>query len=100
MTAAALALPGAASAQTTNPLSPLTPSPVPAPTTTATPTVITQTPTAGSSTLSGSSAIVIAIGALVLIGGISFFIWYDARRRAPIRHRAAAATAGGGSKAG
>jgi hypothetical protein len=99
---AALTLPASALAQTTNPLSPLTPSPTPAPTTTGTPTVITsaQTQTSGSSTFSGTNAIVIAIGALVVIGGISFFIWYDARRRAPVRHRAAAATAGDGGRAG
>jgi len=100
LVSAALALPAAALGQTTNPLSPL--EPTPAPTTTATPTVITptQTQTSGSSSLSGTNAIVIAIGALVLIGGISFFIWYDARRRAPIRHRAAATTAGEGGRAG
>ena len=98
LVSAALVGPASASAQTTNPLSPLTPSPAPAPTTTATPPAITtsQTPTSGSSTLSGTNAIVIAIGALVLIAAISFFIWYDARRRAPIRHKAAAATADGG----
>ena len=100
--AALLTVPASALAETTNPLSPLTPSPTPAPTTTATPTVVTSTPTqtSGDSTLSGTNAIVIAIGALVLIGGISFFIWYDARRRAPVRHRAAAATAGGGARTG
>ena len=82
-----------------SPLTPLTPS-TPAPQTqTVTPTVAaptTQTPTSGSSTLSGTNAIAIAIGALVLIAAIAGFIWYDARRRAPVRHRAAAATAGGG----
>jgi hypothetical protein len=81
-----------------NPLTPLTPS-VPAPQTqTVTPTVAaptTQTPTQGSSTFSGTNAIAIAIGALVLITAIAMFIWYDARKRAPVRHRAAAATAGG-----
>jgi hypothetical protein len=60
----------------------------------------TQTQTSGSSTLSGTNAVVIAIGALVLIAAISFFIWYDARRRAPVRHKAAAATAGGGGRPG
>jgi hypothetical protein len=43
--------------------------------------------------------VAIAVGALVLLGGISFFIWYDARRRAPVRHRAAA-TAGEGGRPG
>jgi hypothetical protein len=59
-----------------------------------------QTQTSGSSTLSGTNAILIAIGAIVLIAANSFFIWYDARRRAPVRHRAAAATAGGAGKPG
>jgi hypothetical protein len=60
-------------------------------TTTATPTVIsTATATTGSSGLSGNSAIAIAIGAFVVLGGISYFIWRDARRRAPVAARAAA----------
>jgi hypothetical protein len=85
-----------------NPLLPLTPSTPAQPTTTSTPTVVapTQTPTQGSSTLSGTNAIAIAIGALVLITAIGAFIWYDARRRAPVRRRAAAATAGGGGRPG
>jgi hypothetical protein len=45
--------------------------------------------TAGGSTLSGSSATGIAIGAIVVLVGISLFIWRDARRRAPVRSRAA-----------
>jgi hypothetical protein len=81
-----------------NPLTPLTPS-TPAPQTqTVTPTLAaptTQTPTSGSSTFSGTNAIAIATGALVLIAAIGMFIWYDARKRAPVRRRAAAATAGG-----
>ena len=96
----ALALPSVADAQNTTPLSPVqTTSPLSpgfpqqtasTPTvTTVTPTV-TSTPTAGSgSGFSGSSALIIAIGALVVLGGISLFIWRDARRRAPVRHRAA-----------
>jgi hypothetical protein len=85
-----LVLPAAAVAQGTNPLAPGFPQPgasTPT-TTTATPT-ITTTATAGSgSGFSGSSAILIAIGALVVLGGISFYIWRDARRRAPVRHHA------------
>jgi hypothetical protein len=98
LTATAVALPATAVAQTTNPLSPLAPSvPSATPTTSATPTVAVQTTTtSGDSTLNGTNAIVIAIGALVLIAGISFFIWYDARRRAPVRHRTAEAIAEGG----
>jgi uncharacterized protein HemX len=98
--------PGAAVAAGGNPLSsPLSPgipqSPAPTPTTTTTPQIVNPTTTSGSSSLSGSAAAVIAIAALVLIAGISFFIWRDARRRAPVRHRTAAATAGGdGGRAG
>ncbi|MBV9366729.1 MAG: hypothetical protein JOY89_21030 [Solirubrobacterales bacterium] len=96
------ALPSAAEAQnttplspvqTTNPLSPGFPQPsVSAPTTTTTTPTITSTPTAGGgSGFSGSSALIIAIGAIVVLGGISVFIWRDARRRAPVRHRAGVA---------
>ena len=45
----------------------------------------------------GSDAVVIGIGALLVLGGISFFIWRDARKRAPVRQRPATAAAGGGS---
>lgn len=75
------------------PLSPLTPS-VPQAPTPITPTPLPNTSTSGGA-LSGTDAVLIGIGALVVLGGISLFIWYDARRRAPIRHRTAAATAGG-----
>jgi hypothetical protein len=47
--------------------------------------------------LSGSTAVGIGAGALIVLGGISFFIWWDARRRAPVRQRAAAATAAAGA---
>jgi predicted lipid-binding transport protein (Tim44 family) len=46
----------------------------------------------------GTDAVVIALGAMIVLGGISFFIWRDARRRAPLRHRTAAATAGAGGR--
>jgi hypothetical protein len=75
---------------TSNPLSPEFPQPsVSTPTTTAPPVApLTTSATAGGgSGFSGSSAIIIAIGALVVLGGISLFIWRDARRRAPVRHR-------------
>ena len=75
----------------TNPLSPGFPQPsvsVPT-TTTVTPTATTTSTSGGGSGLSGSSAILIAIGALVVLGGISLYIWRDARRRAPARHRTA-----------
>jgi len=103
----ALALPGSALAQgggsinqsgPSNPLAPGLPQPSVSTPTTTTPTIITATSGSSSSSgLSGGDAIAIAIGAIVLLGGISFFIWHDARRRAPIRHRAATAAAGAGS---
>ena len=66
-------------------------------TTTPAPTVSTATSSSsGGSGLSGSSAVVIGIGALALIAAISLFIWRDARRRAPVRHRAAATSGEGG----
>jgi len=85
-----------------NPLSPgvpISPSEIPT-TTTTTPQIVTTAPTSGSSGLSGGTALAIAIGAIVVLVGISLFIWRDARRRAPTRQRSAAATAGGrtGSK--
>ena len=61
-------------------------SPTPTPTTTPTVPVVTNaTQTSGSSGLSGGGALAIVIGAVVVLGGISFFIWRDARRRAPAR---------------
>jgi hypothetical protein len=63
--------------------------------------VVNTGTTAGSSTgLSGSSAIAIAIGAVVVLSGISLFIWRDARRRAPVRRRAEAAAGGSGGRPG
>jgi hypothetical protein len=99
--ALALAVPSraAAAGATSNPFSPALPvSPAPTPTA-PTPTVVpTTTSTAGGS-LGGAGLAAIAIGALVLLGGISFFIWHDARKRAPVRHRVAAA-AGESGRAG
>jgi hypothetical protein len=61
-------------------------SPTPTPTTTPTVPVVTNaTQTSGSSGLSGGGALAIVIGAVVVLGGISLFIWRDARRRAPAR---------------
>ena len=84
-----------------NPLSggvaPVSPTPTP----TAAPTVpvaTNATQTSGSSSLSSGSALAIVIGAIVVLGGISFFIWRDARRRAPAR--AADALGGTGRHAG
>jgi len=97
------ALPGAAAAQSgdTNPFSPGLPaSPAPTPTATA-PTTVTPitAPTSGGN-LSGGGIVAIAIGALVILGGISLYIWRDARRRAPARHRATAAGGGEAGRAG
>jgi hypothetical protein len=82
-----------------NPLAPGIPA-SPAPTPTApTPTIINPTTTSTNGSLSGGGVLAIAIGAIVLLGGISFFIWRDARRRAPVRH-AAHATAGADGRSG
>jgi predicted lipid-binding transport protein (Tim44 family) len=101
---ALLALPGAALAQgPSNPFAPgvpQSPAPTPAPTVQAPTIVNPTTTTGGDSSLSGGAAIGIAVGALLLIGGISFYIWYDARKRAPRRRRAAEALAGAGGRAG
>lgn len=85
-----------------NPLSPGLPQQTPTVATSSTPTVAvpTTTSTPGSSGLSQSNALAIGIGALVVISAIGLFIWRDARKRAPVRHRAAAATAGAGGRAG
>jgi hypothetical protein len=73
----------------TSPFSPGLPQSTPSitPTSTATPT---STSTSTNSGLSGTGIAAIAIGALLVLGGISFFIWYDARRKAPVRRAAAA----------
>lgn len=93
---AVLAFPaGAFAAGPGTPLSPGLPqNPASSPTTAPAPAapVVTGTnpvTSAGGSTLSGGSATGIAIGALVVLAGISLFIWRDARKRAPVRSRAA-----------
>ena len=58
--------------------------------TSAAPLIQTST-TAGDSGLSGGTAVAIGIGALAVLAAICFFIWHDARRRAPVRARHAAA---------
>jgi len=98
-----LALPAVAAAQSpTNPLSPSFPQPsVPtATTTTATPTVTTSATAGSGSAFSGSSAVFIAIGAVVVLGGIAFFIWRDARKHAPKGHRLTAPIDSEGRRAG
>ncbi|HEY3727025.1 MAG TPA: hypothetical protein VGL51_07620 [Solirubrobacteraceae bacterium] len=72
-----------------NPLAPGVPvSPAPS-TSTATPTIVqtASSNSAGSSSLSSNSVLFIAIGAVVLLIAISYFIWRDARRRAPVKGR-------------
>ena len=62
----------------------------------------TSTRVTGSSAFSSSNALVIVIGAGRDLLGISFFIWRDARRRAPVREVAGGdrrAAAKPGSKA-
>ena len=95
-----LAVPASVLAQSPgNPLSPGIPvSPAPT-TTTATPTII-STSTSTNSGLSGADAIFIAVGAVVVLAGISFFIWRDARRRAPVRRHAAVDGADGRARTG
>ena len=100
---AALALPSAAGAQSaSNPLAPGFPQPsVSTPTTTTAVPTIQTTPTAGSgSGFSGSSAIFIAIGAIIVLGGISYFIWRDARKHAPKGRRTLAPIDAEGKRAG
>jgi len=100
LTIAALALPGAApAAGPGNPLAPGIPvAPAPTPTV-PTPTIINPTTTSTSGGLSGGGAIAIAVGAAVLLIGVSFFIWRDARRRAPVGAHAHA-TSGADGRSG
>lgn len=60
--------------------------------TTSAPTVVNTTTTAGSSNVSGTGIIAIAVGALVILAGIAYYIWHDARRRAPVKQRVVTAT--------
>ena len=99
-----LALPAMAAAQspTSNPLSPGFPQPSVSTqtTTTAAPTVQTSATGGSGSAFSGGSAIFIAIGAIVVLGGISYFIWRDARKHAPKGHRLVAPIDAEGRRAG
>jgi hypothetical protein len=104
MVISALGAPGPALAQSgdTNPFAPGLPQSIPSiPTQQTTPILPVQpTTTSAGGGLSGGAAVGIAIGAVIVLGGISFFIWYDARKRAPVRQRLAAEGVGsGGSKA-
>jgi hypothetical protein len=71
-----------------------------APTTATAPAIaptVSTTSTGGG--LSGSNAVIIGVGAIIVLVGISLFIWRDARRRAPVRHRAATEAATAASRA-
>ncbi len=86
--AAAQAAAGAAqAANPNNPLSAFPQPPVSTAPTSQTATVVPNGATGanGSSSFSGNSVFVIAIGAIVVLVGISMFIWRDARRRAPVK---------------
>jgi hypothetical protein len=84
-----------------NPLSPGLPaSPAQTPTSTSpAPAVVSTTSSSSSTGIGGGTALAIVLGAVLLIGGIAFFIWRDARRRAPA-HAADGAAAAGRSKPG
>jgi hypothetical protein len=73
-----LVLPALAGAQA-SPFQPLPAAPAP---TTPTPTVA-STNTTSNSSLGDGAEILIGIGAVLLLGGIGYGIWWDARRRAP-----------------
>jgi hypothetical protein len=69
-----------------NPLSPSLPV-VPTPTQTTPTVALPTTTTPTGSGFTSADAIIVAAGSLALLGGISFFIWRDARRRAPHHKR-------------
>lgn len=97
----AFALPAVAAAQAPNPLVPTFPQPTASSSATTTAPRVQTTATAGSgSGLKGSSAVVIGIGALLVLGGIGLYIWRDARRRAPKGHRTLAPIDAEGKRAG
>jgi hypothetical protein len=62
----------------------------PVATSSSTPTVVNTSTgsAAGSSSFSSTNAVIIVIGAVAILLGISYFIWRDARRRAPVREGA------------
>ncbi len=69
----------------TNPLSGFPQPPVSTQSTSAATVANNSTAASGGSSVSGNTALFVAIGALVLLGGISFYIWHDARHRAPVK---------------
>jgi hypothetical protein len=89
--AGALAASGVTSPTPLSPFTPTAPQAVPTASTPSTVTTVAGTSTSAGGVSSGA-ALAIALGALLLLAGIGYFIWRDARRRAPVR----AATAGAG----
>lgn len=86
------ALPGQGQGNSLTPFTPQGPTP-----TATTPTVTSVNTSTTGGGLTGTDGVAIGIGAVLVLGGISFFIWRDARKRAPVRQHAATAAAGGGS---
>jgi hypothetical protein len=69
-------------------------------TTTTSSTTASSTSSSTNNGLSGAGIAAIAAGALLLIGGISFYIWWDARRKAPVRPGTDPYAIDGGRRAG
>ena len=87
----------------TSPFSPGVPISPATSTAASTPTIVQGTSTSSSGGgISSSDALLIAIGAVVVLGGVCLFIWRDARRHAPIKHGHGlnAAEALGGTRSG
>lgn len=94
--ATAGAAPGSLLPGGTTPFSPGVPISPATPPAATTPTVLSPTSTAsGTGGLSGTNAILIGLGAVIVLGGIAYFIWRDARRHAPVRAGRRAAPADG-----
>src|SRR6266508_3447852 len=93
----AAALPAVAVAQQGNPFGPLpqNSATVPGTTSTSAPPVLQTTTAAGSSSVNGAGIAAIAVGAIIILVGISFYIWRDARKRAPVKEGAMVTTASG-----
>ena len=84
---------------TTSPFSPGVPVTPLSTTSSTTTAAVTSTSTTGSGGLSGTDAILIAVGALVVLIGVSFFIWRDARRHAPVKQGTDPVSLDGGRRA-